>query len=70
MSKHFCTCKDKACPLHPTNQPNGCDLCIQKCLKLGEIPSCFYNEISDQTNESGDYTYKGFVDFYHKHVND
>ena len=41
----FCTCADYSCPLNPANHDKGCDLCIQKCLKLGEIPSCFFNAV-------------------------
>ena len=28
---------------HPSNHSQGCDLCIQKELRKGEIPSCFFN---------------------------
>lgn len=69
MPEKFCTYKDLKCPLHPTNQPKGCDLCIKKCLKLGEIPSCFFNDISGKPNISGDYTYQGFVNYYNAHGN-
>ena len=36
---HFCTCTDRTCPLNPANHSKGCDLCIQKCLKLGKFPA-------------------------------
>ena len=36
-SAPFCTCKDHACPLNPHNHDKGCTLCVEKCLKLGEI---------------------------------
>ena len=34
LPKHRC---------HPANHGQGCDLCIQKELRKGEIPSCFFN---------------------------
>lgn len=40
---HFCTCQNTACRCHPSNHDQGCDLCIQKELRKGEIPSCFFN---------------------------
>ena len=40
---HFCTCQNTACRCHPSNHSQGCDLCIQKELRKGEIPSCFFN---------------------------
>ena len=40
---HFCTCQNPACRCHPSNHSQGCDLCIQKELRKGEIPSCFFN---------------------------
>ena len=42
---HFCTCTDRTCPLNPANHSKGCDPCIQKCLKQGEIPSCFFHAV-------------------------
>lgn len=32
--KHFCTCKDLNCKLHPSNHPKGCD----PCIKMNHIP--------------------------------
>ena len=43
MTSHFCTCQNTACRCHPSNHDQGCDLCIQKELRKGEIPSCFFN---------------------------
>lgn len=64
MSKlgDFCTCTDHMCPLNPVNHDKGCDPCIRKCLKLKEIPSCFFKDISPDKNPKG-YTYKDFADF-------
>lgn len=44
----FCTCRDKDCPYNPVNHDMGCSLCIEKNLKLGEIPSCFYNKVDPE----------------------
>ena len=40
----FCTCGDLNCPNHPANHGSGCTLCIEKNLKAGEIPSCFFKK--------------------------
>ena len=58
----FCTCADYSCPLNPANHDKGCDLCIQKCLKLGEIPSCFFNAIGGGDRPAG-YSYRHFAGF-------
>ncbi len=39
-----CGCEDTACPYHPSNHDNGCTPCIEKNLRLGEIPSCFFRK--------------------------
>ncbi|MCL1998448.1 MAG: DUF6485 family protein [Turicibacter sp.] len=53
MNTHFCTCTVLECPHHPQNNQAGCDDCIRKNLKLGEIPSCFWqNEIIGETEYS------------------
>lgn len=64
---HFCTCSDLACPNHPTNHDKGCDLCIRKCLALGEIPSCFFKDIHADLSGVEDFSYKGFAAFLKKH---
>lgn len=56
----FCTCKDFDCPFHPTNHDKGCAPCIAKNLKLGEIPSCFFNKL-DGTENLASYTYEDFA---------
>ena len=43
ITSPFCTCQNTACRCHPANHDQGCDLCIQKELRKGEIPSCFFN---------------------------
>lgn len=63
---HFCTCADHACarnPHNPKNWSKGCDLCIQKCLRHGEIPSCFFNAVGGGKKPEGGYTYRGFAEF-------
>jgi len=60
----FCSCKDTTCKFHPSNHSNGCDLCIQKNLKLNEIPSCFFKLISDDLSKVNDFSIEGFVKLY------
>ena len=67
MSQHFCTCKVTSCKNHPLNHSEGCDLCIQKNLKSGEIPACFWLQISDDLSGYKTYTYQDFSDFLQKH---
>lgn len=69
---HFCSCRDLACPLNPNNPRNrergrGCDACIRKCITLGEIPSCFFNEVGKWPDDWDDFTYAGFVRHCHEH---
>lgn len=67
---HFCTCGDHKCPFNPHNPENGgkgCDLCIKKCLKNGEIPSCFFQDVDSGGKPEGGYTYRDFADFVIKY---
>ena len=66
-SAPFCTCKDHACPLNPHNHDKGCTLCVEKCLKLGEIPSCFFKLVDEDISGHADFTLGGFVRFYETH---
>ena len=66
--KHFCSCTDHKCPMNPANHDKGCDLYVQKCLKLNEIPSCFFKKISLDRPENEDYTFKGFAAFVEKYL--
>ncbi len=59
-AKQYCTCTDTKCPMHPVNHDRGCDLCIQKNLKLGEIPSCFFNAVGS-TADTDSYYYEDFA---------
>lgn len=67
--KHFCTCRDLNCKLHPTNHSKGCDPCIKKNLNAGEIPSCFFRLVSDDLTELKEFTIESFVDFFKKNKN-
>ncbi|AGC68774.1 hypothetical protein Cst_c17940 [Thermoclostridium stercorarium subsp. stercorarium DSM 8532] len=64
--KHFCTCTDLSCKLHPNNHSKGCDPCVRKNLKDGEIPSCFFRLINNDISELKEFTIESFVDFYLK----
>lgn len=67
MEKHFCNCPELECKNHPSNHTNGCDPCIVKNLKQGEIPSCFFLSISKEIDDLDKFTYESFVDFFIKH---
>lgn len=55
----FCTCGDKNCPHNPINHDKGCTPCIEKNLKAGEIPSCFFNSVGKKSG--GGYYYEDFA---------
>ena len=59
-AKTFCTCQDRACPLHPANHEQGCTMCIRKCLRRKEIPSCFFRDI-DHPKPTQDWHYEDFA---------
>ena len=63
MNVAFCTCRDTKCPLNPVNHNKGCTPCIGKCLREGELPSCFFNAVGPYRGPDADYTYKGFAQF-------
>ena len=48
-------------PLHPANHGQGCDLCIQKELRKGEIPSCFFNLVIRPGETVEDCTIQAFA---------
>jgi hypothetical protein len=64
MEKHFCTCNSTKCQKHPAIQNGGCDLCIKKNLEQGEIPACFWINVSNGVKGSTDYSVENFVKFY------
>ena len=59
-AKEYCTCTDYKCPCHPVNHDHGCDLCIQKCLRQKEIPSCFFRDIGCE-KPTPDWRYQDFA---------
>lgn len=65
----FCTCEDTNCPLHPSNHDKGCNLCIAKNLKKGEIPTCFFKKINSDISQIKNFTIEDFVNFYLIHSN-
>lgn len=56
----FCTCKDKKCPNHPSNNAGSCSRCVLKCLTANEIPSCFFNKLGKEKKGDG-YTFEDFA---------
>ena len=66
MAKHFCTCPVLDCSSHPYNHDEGCDLCIKKNLKLGEIPTCFWENVSNVIGVT-DYSAENFAKFVMKY---
>lgn len=70
-ARFFCTCDDTSCPFNPSNPAQvekgaSCDACIVKNLRLGEIPSCFFNMVGD-SGEWGDFSVRGFIRFCAQH---
>ena len=57
----FCTCRDTACPMHPSNHGKGCAPCVAKNLSLGEIPSCFFNR-ADPDGERSSFFFEDFAE--------
>jgi hypothetical protein len=51
MNAEFCTCKNFSCNFHPHNHNEGCNLCIQVCLKDGAHPSCFFRAVSEDLRD-------------------
>lgn len=62
--KHFCSCDKTSCKFHPANHDKGCDLCIEKNLKRGEIPTCFFQAVNKDISSVKNFTMQGFVEFY------
>jgi hypothetical protein len=68
--EHFCSCKDISCKLNPINHNLGCDPCIKKNLKAGEIPSCFFHLVNDDLSQLQEFTVESFVKFYRENKKD
>ena len=47
-AKELCTCKNTKCKLHPLNHDMGCTPCIEKNLKMDEMPNCFFDKIDPE----------------------
>ena len=60
-AKEFCTCSDHACPFNPVNHDRGCTPCIEKNLRLREIPSCFFHLAGTAEGLTG-YHFKDFAE--------
>lgn len=50
----FCSCTNRACPLHPTKHDKGCAPCIQKNLRLKEMPNCFFHLVEGTEGRAND----------------
>ncbi len=64
--KGFCTCEDTECKLNPANHEHGCDPCIQKNLREGEIPTCFFKAISEDISEIKTFSNEEFAEHVFK----
>ncbi|MBQ7719652.1 MAG: hypothetical protein IJT56_03625 [Clostridia bacterium] len=53
ITASFCTCGDTSCPLNPVNHDLGCAPCVAKNLRLGEIPTCFFNAVGHEKPTGG-----------------
>lgn len=62
-----CVCRETTCPHHPSNHDQGCDPCVTKNLRLGEIPACFFRLIDDDLSQLTDFKVADFVKFYLEH---
>lgn len=60
-AEFFCTCQERDCPFHPTNHNQGCTPCIEKNLKMGEIPGCFFRKVPGG-EQCSSYTFKDFAE--------
>lgn len=48
--KEFCTCANKNRPLHPSRHVQGCFPCIEKNLRLRNIPNCFVKLVKEDVD--------------------
>lgn len=61
MAGEHCSCRDKSCPMHPSNHAQGCTPCILKNLRLGEIPSCFFNKVTNDLDKLDSFSMESFA---------
>ena len=52
-AKELCTCKNIKCKLHPANHDMGCTPCIEKNLRMDEMPNCFFDKIDPEHKRKG-----------------
>ncbi len=57
----FCTCTDTKCPNNPLNHDLGCTPCVEKNLRQGEIPVCFFRSI-DHPKPTKHWYYEDFAE--------
>lgn len=60
----FCTCKNYGCEFNPRNHDQGCNLCIQVCLKDSALPSCFFKAVAEDLKDVAiinDSSYQAFA---------
>jgi len=62
MDNFKCTCKYLDCEHHPSKHNNSCNPCIDKNLKHGEIPACFWNKLDLYKDNGGSYTFTKFAE--------
>ena len=61
LSRNICTCGDRECLFQPANPDQVCTLFIEKNLKAGEIPSCFFHKYLPENPDRTGYTYVDFA---------
>lgn len=57
----FCPCDDYECVNNPKNHHKGCSLCVEDSLKDGEIPKCFFLEVTESVDGFTDWSYEHFA---------
>ena len=65
-AQSFCSCTDLSCLCHPSRHSLGCTPCIQKNLRQGEIPSCFFKKVDDGAKPEA-YFFENFADWVKQH---
>lgn len=62
----YCTCTDLSCPCHPSRHGLGCTPCVEKNLRQGEIPSCFFKKVEGKEKPPA-YFFENFADWVKAH---
>lgn len=71
VTDHFCPCTDLTCPRNPHShraKRHTCDLCIRHCLRVGEVPACFFKAVNADNSAQTDYSYAGFAAYVREHT--